>query len=224
MARRPISPSRGRGRTAGINAQQIVAAARALDPSSLTMQAVAAELGVDRSAVNYHVKDREGLLELVARDSFWAHLSTFRLNPEVEWTDASLAFARALRDAYLATGKLVDYVRYDLAGGEELLASSDSFARVLLTAGFSPEQAGRAILLLSNISMSLARDLLLDHSLTRHPQPAYLQQALATADDTAFGSLRTLLSNDLEDVYGEDQLQFAVTLFTRGMAGFLLVD
>ena len=43
-----------------------------MDPQTLTMQAVADELGVDRKALNYHVTDREGLLRLVAAGRFEA--------------------------------------------------------------------------------------------------------------------------------------------------------
>ncbi|GIM93444.1 hypothetical protein [Paractinoplanes toevensis] len=44
-------------------------AARDMDPATLTMQAVAERLGVDRKALNYHVTDRDGLLELVAQET-----------------------------------------------------------------------------------------------------------------------------------------------------------
>src|SRR5689334_6406529 len=55
----PDSPSpRRRGRPPTIDRAGIVAAARRLDPKTLTLQAVADDLGVQRQSLSYHVADR----------------------------------------------------------------------------------------------------------------------------------------------------------------------
>lgn len=55
-----------RGRPAVLSRRRLVTVAARMDPATLTMSAVAAELGVGPSALYRWVSDREGLLDLVS--------------------------------------------------------------------------------------------------------------------------------------------------------------
>ena len=88
---------RTRGQSAGLDRARIVAAARDLPIKSLTMQAVADRLGVDRSALHYHVPDRAALIELVAEDLFASSLSPRGIGPDTDWREGCLLLARAAR-------------------------------------------------------------------------------------------------------------------------------
>src|SRR5271168_335957 len=70
---------RTRGRPARISRERIIAAARTIAPEALTMQKVADVLGVDPKALNYHVRDRDGLRELVAVDVFESELRRVKI-------------------------------------------------------------------------------------------------------------------------------------------------
>jgi TetR/AcrR family transcriptional regulator, tetracycline repressor protein len=209
---------RGPGQSAGINAEQIVEVARGLEPHMLTVQAVARELGVDRSAVHYHVKDRERLLELVARDAFGSHFSSFRFPTEESWQNGCLAYARALRDALVATGSLVAYFRYDLDGGLDILRPGELLLEKLLDEGFAPPIVAHASLMLANIAMSLARDLIFVQTNGQHPQPAIVRAALQAAPEQEFPALRQILTEDSDaDDYGDSQLNASLRIFTLGL-------
>ena len=71
---KPQTP-RKPGKRAGLDLQKIVEAARLIDASELSMQSLADSLSVDRKALNYHVKDKQTLLGLVAMDTFSARFS-----------------------------------------------------------------------------------------------------------------------------------------------------
>ncbi|QYF97123.1 TetR/AcrR family transcriptional regulator C-terminal domain-containing protein [Microbacterium sp. PAMC21962] len=231
MSRRQNAPSRsagrGPGQSAGIDAQRIVEVARGLEPHLVTVQAVARELGVDRSAVHYHVKDRERLLELVARDAFAAHFSQFRFPSDPSWQEGCRAYARALRDALVSTGSLVAYFRYDLEGGLDLLRPSELLLEMMLDAGFAPAHVAQASLMLANIAMSLAKDIIFIQTSGHHPQPGILRAALRSAPEEEFHALRVIMtsSSDLDDdSYGELQFDFALDVFISGLERLLAHD
>lgn len=206
---------RGPGRSAGIDRQQIVEAARSLEPEALTMQAVARQLGVDRSAVNYHVKDRESLLELVARDTFAREFARFEFPVGADWRTACHQYTRALRDSLAATGSLVDYIRYDAPGAEVLLQPAELLLEALLAAGFDPDTVSRASLMLANIAMSLARDVVFATSTGGHPQPEIIRHVLDSRAG-GFPAMRAVMALG-NDPYADAQLAFCVDVFCEGL-------
>jgi TetR/AcrR family transcriptional regulator, tetracycline repressor protein len=102
-ARRP-------GKRAGLDVDQIVAAARTLPLEDLSMQALADALTVDRKALHYHVKDRQSLFELVARDAFSQRLAQSGVADVGNWKDAARNYARSLAASAAALAELVDYL------------------------------------------------------------------------------------------------------------------
>jgi AcrR family transcriptional regulator len=222
MARRAAATpaARGRGQSAGIDAQRIIEVARGLEPEMLTMQAVARALGVDRSAVNYHVKSRESLLELVARDSFERHLAEFEFPVDADWQTGCFEYARALRDALVSTGALVAYIRYDLEGGLAALQQAELLLEKLLDAGFEVDLVARASLMLSHIAMSLARDMIVVAESGEHPQPHIVTLVLEGAPQERFPAFREVMQVGDPD-YGDAQLRTSLTIFTLGMEQLL---
>lgn len=186
----------------------------------LTMQAVARELGVDRSALNYYVKDRVGLLEFVARDTFATEFSRFRFPEAADWQTGCLEYARALRDALVSTGSLVAYFRYDAQGGLDMLRPAELLLEKLLSAGFDDHTVAHASLMLANIAMSLARDLIFVRQYGEHPQPGIVHAALDSAPADEFPALRQIMRPDPAD-YGDAQLELSLRVFTLGMEQIL---
>ena len=217
MTSMDVSSTRGRGRNAGIDARRIIEAARGLEPEMLTMQAVARQLGVDRSAVNYHVKDRESLRELVARDAFAREFTRFVFPTDADWQSACRAYVTAMRDALVETGALAAYFRYDVAGGLELLRPAELLLEKLLDAGFDERLVGRASQMLANIAMALARDLIAVAKAGEHPQVRVLHEALGHADAADFPAMRRAMAMQHEDAYGDAQLDASVQIFVYGL-------
>ena len=95
---------RTRGRPPRINRDQIVAAARSVATSDLTMQAVAGALGVSRKALHYYVGDRAGLLTLMVLDQFEHELAPVELPTDDDWRATLRAYAVAYRDGLIRVG------------------------------------------------------------------------------------------------------------------------
>ena len=104
-------PRRGRGERAGIDRPAILAAARTMDASDLTMQGLADILGVDRKALHHHVSSREALLELLAEDMFLTRMSTTAIPDDASWDDACRSFADEMRRALVDSGALMTHFR-----------------------------------------------------------------------------------------------------------------
>ncbi|MGZ8814674.1 MAG: TetR/AcrR family transcriptional regulator, partial [Mycobacterium sp.] len=95
---------RTRGRPPRISRDQIVAAARSISTSDLTMQAVADALGVSRKALHYYVGDRAGLLTLMVLDQFERELAPVELPADDDWRATLRAYAVAFRDGLIRVG------------------------------------------------------------------------------------------------------------------------
>ncbi|SHN47701.1 TetR/AcrR family transcriptional regulator C-terminal domain-containing protein [Cryptosporangium aurantiacum] len=213
---------RRRGRPPRIDRARIVAAARELDPETLTMQAVAERLGVDRKALNYHVNDRERLLELVASDALATRLGSLQLPHDGDWQDAVRVYTRAMRDAMIGIGALFDYVRMPLSGGEAALASVEGLLQVLVRAGFTADEAGRTVALLAELLVSSARDAVLIERHGVHPQLVEVRRVLDAAPADAMPGLRGL--RDLGLQAGDAQLEFDLEVVLAGLEQRLARD
>ncbi|MEU4158978.1 TetR/AcrR family transcriptional regulator C-terminal domain-containing protein [Actinoplanes sp. NPDC026670] len=212
---------RRRGRPPRISRERIVAAARAMDPATLTMQAVAEELGVDRKALNYHVSDRDGLLELVALETLQLEVSEARL-PSGNWREATRTFAYGIRDGMVRTGALFEYVRVPAtSGGLSAFAPAERYAEILLAAGFTEEQAARGIGFVAEFVFSAARDaIMIARNDGVHPQTAELNRALEAAPPGEHPVLRRL--QPYQFAPGDAQLDFDLNIFIAGMEQFLM--
>lgn len=209
------APRRGRGTRAGLDRARIVEAARGLDPDAITMQSVADALGVDRKAVNYHVTDRESLLELTAIDAFVEQSSRTRIPPEADWREACRLLAVGMRDSIIATGVLVAHMRMTTQRHLGAAGPADAVLAKLQEAGFDEETAARGLHLLTTICIGFARDVVMARREGSHPQVAELRRALAESPG-GFEALRHLFDADI-DTYDDAQFEFSLTAFFHAM-------
>ncbi|BDV31452.1 hypothetical protein [Microbacterium terricola] len=213
-------PRRGRGSSAGLDRDQIIRAARGLDPAALTMQAIATELGVDRKALNYHVTDRESLLEMLAIDAFQQRFAAIELDLGETWQQASRAYAGALCRSILETGEWVPYFRFTSPRDLAVVGPAEVVAARMLAAGFDAITVSRGMHLLFSICTGYARDAITAaHEGGVHPQIEELRTALASADGE-YGAIRGLVDARVDN-YGDAQFDFDVDAFVAAMERLL---
>ncbi|MFD4948407.1 TetR/AcrR family transcriptional regulator C-terminal domain-containing protein [Streptomyces sp. NPDC058239] len=214
--------ARRRGRPARIDQDRIVAAARLVAPEDLTMQAVADHLGVHRKALHYHVRDREGLLELLALDTMQTELGRHEAALDGDWQKVLRTFATAVRASIVQTGVLYDYVRMSAAGGLASLARVEQVARALVEAGFDERTAGLTIGFVGELTYASARDAVLVERHGDHPQLTELRRTLDDAPDDEVLVLRRLLSRPRAGT--DEQFEFDLSTFIAGLEQRLAVS
>lgn len=160
----------------------IVAAAREIDPSSLTLQAVATRLGVDRKAITYHVSGLDELTALVAAGNLADELADLDLS-DGDWRDAVRAYAVATRDTLLRTPSLAMVI--ERIPGAGVLRPVDALAGRLFDAGFDEAVTGRAVAMISSVAFAGARDILLARTYGEEPITADVRRIVGElpADD-----------------------------------------
>ena len=203
---------RGRGRPARIDREQILEAARALGPENLTMQAVAERLGVHRKALNYHVRDREGLLELLLVDALNSELGKCEIVLHGDWREVLRSFAVGIRESMVRTGEFYDYAHLRVATGLLTLAWVERVAEAMLDAGFDERTAAFALTLVSELTYASARDaaIVARHGHGEHPQYPKLRQFLERVPEEELPLMRRWLA---QPHAGSDE-QFAFDLDT----------
>lgn len=211
---------RPRGARAGLDLAQIVEAARSLDPRSLTMQAVADKLGVDRKALNHHVSDRDGLLRLVAFTAFTSRFAEAEVRPGGDWREAVAIWAEAVHDSVIATGAAVDFARLDWEAGKVASDRLEELLQTLMQAGFSAQTAGRGLRQLASIAWSHARDVIISPGDSDHPQLVEMRRALARSAEGTYPALRAIVE-DIDFGYDDRQFPFQLRIFIQGMAAEL---
>lgn len=208
-------PGRGRGRPPQLDRARIVAAARTLEPEQLTMQAVADILGVHRKSLNYHVSDRQGLLELVAFDAFDAGFRTVDV-PELEdWRELVRRFAESVLETLVRVGALIPYVRFDGTAGLSALAVVERIIEVLIGAGLRPGEAGRTLQLIASIAHTAARAILTADDDPIDPQAVEVRRRLA--GNTEFPLLRAIAGSSGGDDPVGLQFAFDIGLVVQGL-------
>ncbi|GAB3584665.1 TetR/AcrR family transcriptional regulator C-terminal domain-containing protein [Leifsonia lichenia] len=221
------TPARKRGRPLQIDRSRILEVAKGLDPQTLTMQAVADELGVDRKAINYHVTDRDGLLRLVAADVFESRFAdTFTaevLGSDGDWRATVRAWAMAIRDGMVATGVATMYYRID-TDNPAIFEPVELVLRRLVEAGFGREVASRALIFVTRLAMGVGRDTVMEKQMGEHPQGPEVRRVLSEgAAQGDYEELRWLVSADLngpDDI--DTQFAFELDFFIAGMERLLL--
>ncbi|WP_022867460.1 TetR/AcrR family transcriptional regulator C-terminal domain-containing protein [Schaalia vaccimaxillae] len=152
---------KAKGRPAVIDRDKIVAATRLIAPEKLTMQAVAYQLGVDPTALNYHVGGRDGLMRLAATDRLRMALDDEALaSVEGPWQDVLRTFARMTRGAVASVGVLAKHVDLGATGLVPFLKVIDIAVGALKDAGFSEVDAGSAVGLISHHAVIAGRALI----------------------------------------------------------------
>lgn len=220
------SKGRKRGGPARISRHLIVAAARDMDPQTLTMQAVADRLGVDRKALNYHVTDRDGLLRLLAAnafertsaEAFKEYFEASGIAPDDDWRVAIRTWATTVRDSMVASGIVSAFFPLG-ADTLSVLKPAEIVLQQMLRAGFDIRTAGRGLTFVTSFAMGVGRDILLENQLGEHPQASEVRALLALGGDTsdyaAFLELTTTGINGPDDV--AHQFEFEVEVFIAGM-------
>ncbi|AMD53756.1 TetR family transcriptional regulator [Mycolicibacterium fortuitum subsp. fortuitum DSM 46621 = ATCC 6841 = JCM 6387] len=201
--------------------QQIIAAARAMPPGELTMQAVADALGVDRTTLHYYVGDRDGLLELVVADLFETELRSIRLPEGASWQEILRAYGSAIRQGVLKLGVTATSFRLSGTGGAASLALAEQVLRALTTAGFGTDDAGRALTLVSGLAMSAAHDVLGSAgSRLRHQTPEVVR-ALKELPSSDFPLLSGVVAERAAVTTATDDFDFNLDIVVAGLERYL---
>ena len=206
---------RGRGRPARIDRERILEAARALGPENLTMQAVAERLGVDRKALNYHVRDREGLLELLLVDTLRSEFDKNEIVLHGDWREVLRSFAVAIRESLVRTGEFYDYVRMSAAIGLLTMAWVERVAEALIEAGFDEQTAGHAVGFVSELTYVSARDSVLVAKYGEHPQIPELRPLLERVPEDELPILRRWLAQPRAG--SDEQFAFDLDILIAGL-------
>ncbi len=213
---------RGRGSRAGLTQARIVEAARGLGAESITVQAVADRLGVDRAAVHHHVNDLDTLRELIALDAFTVRFAPITVAPGADWREACRLLAVSMHDAVLASGGLGAYVRLtpsDVA----VLEPVEQTLGIMIAAGFDDETAARSLTTLAGIAAATARERVIAGRQTGHPQAPAVRRAIEENGDVELPVLYRLAQADLV-AFDDAQLQASIDLVLDGMATRLRSD
>jgi TetR/AcrR family transcriptional regulator, tetracycline repressor protein len=208
---------RTRGRPARISRERIIAAARTIAPEALTMQKVADVLGVDPKALNYHVRDRDGLRQLVVLDVFESELRRVKIPRGGDWRDVVRAYVHALRDATIKLGVLATAIHLP---GTEGLGALDPVERVLqalVDAGLDIEQAGRALTFISELAYATGRDALRSAENPIHPDVPGIATALRSVAADDFPVLRQVVAAREDGRPDTGQLEFSIDLVIAGL-------
>ncbi|MFC4242978.1 TetR family transcriptional regulator [Gryllotalpicola reticulitermitis] len=214
------APRRGRGQSAGLDRTRIAAAAHGLSPRELTMQAVAQRLGVDRSALHYHVPDRAALLELVAEHTFATYLSPTRIAPGTDWREGCLVLARATRDSVLATGQFASFLRLSSPAGADTLGPAEAVLGKMRAAGFDLESAAKALYALSGLAIALAQGQLAAAT-GEHPQIPETRRALAASTTHRHPLLEKVFESSDTHFFDDEGFDASIRIFTDGLAAQL---
>lgn len=194
----------------------IVGAARGVPRGDLTMQSVANRLGVDRKAVNHHVRDRDSLLALVAAADFAQAFAAGLDVGTTDWRGVCRAYVRALADSVSAAGGLIEHLRLDEAVTARYLTSTEAVLEALIGAGLGRDDAVRCMAVLTNTAMAHARDQILADRDGQGQRPHYLRRGLAGAADRH--PLLAEVAAHPVDTYGPAQLDLALDLVLTGIA------
>lgn len=216
---KPQTP-RKPGKRAGLDLQKIVEAARLIDASELSMQSLADSLSVDRKALNYHVKDKQTLLGLVAMDTFSARFSGTDVSEAASWEEACRIYGMGFFEGVLGVGGLAEYLWFGGSVAAWALEPSEALFQRLHEAGFSDEGATRLVATLISMSLSHARDAAQAAAEGGRPRTRALKQALQDAEPSAYPNLRRIAELGV-DTYGDTQMQAMLDMLINGARALL---
>ncbi len=213
----PVPHRRGRGERAGLDRAAIIAAARGMDPTTLTMQSLADALGVDRKALHHHVPGREGLMELLAADAFAREFARIRIDPGASWEDACRAYAAGMRRALGASGSLALQFRAASDVAVAAVRPAEAVIERMVAGGFNEAAAGRALLLLTTVAGGFARDEVMAAQAGGHPQVSEFRALMAAERPDGVDALRRLDESDFE-AFNDAQFAFDLDVLLAGLA------
>jgi TetR/AcrR family tetracycline transcriptional repressor len=208
------------GRPPRISKGKILAVARTLDPESLTMQAVAGLLGVDPKALNYHVKNREQLMGLLANDVFGSAVEQLELPIDADWREVVRVYAFGMRDSLVKMGTLAAYITFVSGSELEALRPTETLLQSLLRAGFEIEEAGLTLTFIAEFVFSAARDQVLAQRGGLHPQVTELEGLLANQPGDELPALRQVLAATPKGT-GNQSMDFDLRVLIAGLEQLL---
>lgn len=207
------------GNRAGLDLKQVLEAARSLDADTLTVQAVANQLGVDRKAVRHHVTDRETLLRLMAVDAFSETTAGAEIPPECSWQEACRIFALAFTENVITIDSLAEHLRLENSLLTQFGEPTEAVVTKLIAAGFDDETALRSLALLTNICMAFARDTVVVSRRGERPRRDMAQTTLDGREEKLPNFARIVAR--AVDTYDREQLEMSIEVFTRGLESIL---
>lgn len=212
---RRVRPTRGRPPV--VDRERIIAAARGLNPETLTLQGLADELGIPRKTLHYHVGDRDELLRLTAVETLRSTLSSSVFERSDDWRQTLRSFADYTRKAVIDAGPWMNYVPFD--GREDLMTIGPAEASLesLVDAGFDVRTAARALGLAAEVSLSSARDALLRREHGAHPQRLFLDRLLERSHEGQFEALKQLSDVDWDEFGSDQQFDFDLRILISGL-------
>jgi len=173
-----VNGPKKRGRPARISRRQVVGAAvdlaRDVGLENVQMATVAERLGVRPSALNYHVVDRQELLEAAANELADLRFPDgWKPSPRADWRTWIRAYATAFRAMLLAQPQLAPYIKLgpDKAAS---LEDVDEFLGVLDRAGFDPAFIATGTTFIGQTVVMNVQDELMARAAGGHPQMAEL--------------------------------------------------
>jgi TetR/AcrR family transcriptional regulator, tetracycline repressor protein len=208
------------GSRAGLTLQQIIDTAQFIEPDELTMQALANALGVDRKAINHHVKDRETLLELVAAKTFSESFSAASIPAGAPWQEACRIYATQLADSAITTGALAEHLRVSDGRLTSALEFTEAVLERMVSAGFSDEYALRIISALASIGLSHARDVVLQARSGLPARAEIVRRGLQERDVGSFETLSRVIDLPMT-TYDRKQLDLSIDVFLTGSEAML---
>ncbi|WP_007510360.1 MULTISPECIES: TetR/AcrR family transcriptional regulator C-terminal domain-containing protein [Pseudofrankia] len=130
-------------------------AARRLGPDAVNPAALAAELGVARTSIYWHVRDRGDIGELVlgaiideGESARWSP------QPDGSWNAVMESYARATRAGLMAAGGWIRFATPRLVLGRVQLRAMDGLVGRLRACGFSIDDATRAYAFLFQVVLA----------------------------------------------------------------------
>ncbi|MGI0130511.1 MAG: TetR/AcrR family transcriptional regulator, partial [Thermoplasmata archaeon] len=201
-----------------IDRDRIIAAARDIGLEGITMQAIAAHLGVSSAALYRYVKDRDEVVAAAA-GTILGELDIDFDGKADDWREFLRECARRIRRALLAHPPVTEHAVLRGHIGESALRLSDRTYEVLTRAGFTDEQAYRSFRLVAAIACTSARDELNVAANPDHVHPQILEMVLALAMTKAekLQTLRRVVRTDPTMGDHDAQFEFSITCVVVAM-------
>lgn len=210
------TPQRKRlGRPRRIDRDKIVEAALAMPPGQVTMQSVADRLGVDRSALHYHVKNKDELLALVAAAAVSAALEAPEVPEDAGWRELTLALAWSMRRAGLVEAEYQPYLKAHVVIPTSGIEVLDRLLAALHERGLSEAEAIMSFSLLARFAYASARDEVAARPTGVHPALPELTERLAAEGDR-YATLRRSFAV-VGELTADEQFGFGLEFVMGGM-------
>jgi AcrR family transcriptional regulator len=144
-----------RGRPPSFTQEEMIGAARRLGPDGVSLPAVAAALGVARTSIYWHVRDREEIGELVLGAIInEGETAQWMPEPGCSWNEVLGSYARTTRGGLLAAKGWIRYATPRLVLGRAQLRAMDGLLERLRACGFSTDDAARAYAFLFQVVLA----------------------------------------------------------------------